>query len=75
MLLKCCFPLRQCKKHKGENVYLIAKNKTPPKIEKGILLIITTTRKTGGLHLAYKARASSRDLRLQLSLTFKPIAI
>lgn len=36
---------------------------------------ITTTRKTGGLHLAYKARVSSRDLSPQLSLTFKPIAV
>ena len=36
---------------------------------------ITTIRKTGGLHLAYKARVSSRDLSPQLSLTFKPIAV
>ena len=35
---------------------------------------ISTTRQTGGLLLAYKARFSSRDLSPSLSLTFKPTA-
>ena len=35
---------------------------------------IITTRQTGGLHLAYKARFSSRDSSPTLSHSFKPIA-
>ena len=35
---------------------------------------IRTTRQTGGLHLAYKARVSSWDLSPSLSHSFKPIA-
>lgn len=36
---------------------------------------ITTIRKTGGLHPAYKAKLSNRVLSPQLSLTLKPIAV